>query len=191
MGMCAPPPPRRLDDWQMGRQEISQLISELLVFPWHPFSRWSQRLQISHWKKEEKKQCIMFHSHVITVPNTAVCLLASHVFRVTRSVSDLCDHFLVMGSSEALRELTSHVTGAWHIDQLLLSYPLSISLSLCGLDFVPFWLQIIQGWAGLYAFRVWRGQVRLSQHFADLVLYKCTQVEENSRGGELQDRAYI
>lgn len=54
MCMCAPPP-TRLDDWQMGRQEISQIISELLVFPWHPFSRWSQRLQISHWKKRRKK----------------------------------------------------------------------------------------------------------------------------------------
>lgn len=52
--MCAPPP-RRLGDWQMGRQAISQIISELLVFPWHPFSRWSQRLQISHWKRRRKK----------------------------------------------------------------------------------------------------------------------------------------
>lgn len=190
MCMCAPPP----DAWMIDRWADKRFLS-LLASCWFfhdiPSVDDLRGYRLVTEKKKKKKQCIMFHSHVITVPNTAVCLLASLVFRVTRSVSDLCDHFLVMGSSEALRELTSHVTGAWHIDQLLLSYPLSISLSLCGLDFVPFWLQIIQGWAGLYAFRVWRGQVRLSQHFADLALYKCTQVEENSRGGELQDRAYI
>lgn len=42
------------------------------------------------------------------------------------------------------------------------------SLSLCGLDFVPFWLQpqIIWGWAGPRASSSLWGQVRLSQHFS-------------------------
>lgn len=75
---------------------------------------WRTGVRVSPCKKQ---QHITWHTQVIAVPlSTPACLLASHVFRVTPSVS-----LPVMKSSEAeshLGELTSHVIGAWHIDEL-------------------------------------------------------------------------
>lgn len=178
-----------IDRWADKR--FLRLLASCWVFPWHPFSRWPQRLPISHWKKRRKKavyyvprsryhcakHCSVFISES-RFPGHSLC---------QRSVWPLpCD-----GEQWGIKR--AHLSCNWSLtyrSAASLFPPLYLALSLCGLDFVPFWLQIIQGWAGLYAFRVWWGQVRLSQHFADLALYKCTQVEENSRGGELQDRAY-
>lgn len=67
------------------------------------------------------EQHIRFQAQVITVTSAPMCLSVSHVFRVTPSVSDRLDHFLLTTRAKAemlIGELPSHRAEAWHLDEL-------------------------------------------------------------------------
>lgn len=112
---------------------------------------WRTEVTISHGTKQQRLT-------LRALVDTPGCLLASHVFQVAppcqRSVWPLPE----MESSDAetlWSQLTSRVTGSWHIDELLRS----VSLTLFHFGS---WLQIMRSWAGLRASCVLWGRVRLS-----------------------------